>query len=353
MTRTNDSLTKKAVSVIDEPVLEDTLGIRAHSAALIEFVEDTDTPITIGIQGQWGSGKTSLIKTIRHHFSETRSEVKQISVNAWECSLQSTPEEALVKIVDKIIHEIFGTDRRIGLAKRVITSARDLFRWTLGFAIHFSLGSEAAEMTHKAFKTTEGIQKLREGLETTVKEMATRRTNPYIRVIIYVDDLDRIEPKNAVAILELLKNIFTVKGCVFILAIDYDVVVKGLEDKFGKPTPENDWEFRAFFDKIIQLPFLMPMNEYDIGEYVNTLLLEIDFVTEPLDEDDVTSIVRRTIGNNPRSIKRLINALSLARILTKNRKDSPDTFDAHDEESKEKLLLFSLFCLQIAKLHSI
>jgi hypothetical protein len=36
----------------------------------------------------------------------------------------------------------------------------------------------------------------------------------------------------------------------------------------GKPTPENEWEFRAFFDKIIQLPFTMPMGNYDIANYV-------------------------------------------------------------------------------------
>ena len=41
-------------------------------------------------------------------------------------------------------------------------------------------------------------------------------------------------------------------NCVFVLAIDYDVVVKGLESKFGKKTEENEREFRSFFDKIIQ-----------------------------------------------------------------------------------------------------
>ena len=103
-------------------------------------------------------------------------------------------------------------------------------------------------------------------------KLEKEKTNPYEKIIIYVDDLDRIEPKDAVQILELLKNIFSVPGCIFILAIDYQVVVKGLEHKFGKQTPENEWEFRAFFDKIIQLPFMMPMGQYDIGNYVTSLL---------------------------------------------------------------------------------
>ena len=70
-------------------------------------------------------------------------------------------------------------------------------------------------------------------------------------------------------------NIFSISHCVFVLAIDYQVVVKGLEHKFGKRTEENEWEFRAFFDKIINLPFMMPMGQYDIGQYVSDLLKKI------------------------------------------------------------------------------
>ena len=47
----------------------------------------------------------------------------------------------------------------------------------------------------------------------------------------YIDDLDRIDPPVAVEILELLKNIFDLNKCVFILAIDYDVVIKGLKSR--------------------------------------------------------------------------------------------------------------------------
>ena len=95
-------------------------------------------------------------------------------------------------------------------------------------------------------------------------------------------------------------------NCIFILAIDYQVVVKGLEEKFGKQTAENEWEFRAFFDKIIQLPFMMPMGQYNIGKYVNNLLRETGFIDdEELDEEYIKQIVSYTIGGNPRSIKRL------------------------------------------------
>ena len=51
-----------------------------------------------------------------------------------------------------------------------------------------------------------------------------------------------------------------------------------MEGKFGKKTDENEWEFRAFFDKIIQLPFMMPLGQYELGSYVKGLLEDIDYI---------------------------------------------------------------------------
>ena len=49
----------KTIGIIDEPVqpgAQDNLDINIHSQALIEFIENSNTPITIGVQGEWGSG---------------------------------------------------------------------------------------------------------------------------------------------------------------------------------------------------------------------------------------------------------------------------------------------------------
>ena len=61
----------KTVGIIDEPVKpgeKDNLDIGRHATALSKFIASTTTPITIGIQGEWGSGKTSLINSIYHYF---------------------------------------------------------------------------------------------------------------------------------------------------------------------------------------------------------------------------------------------------------------------------------------------
>ena len=43
---------------------DDSLGNETYSKALFEFIIETDTPMTIGIQGDWGMGKTSMMEMI-------------------------------------------------------------------------------------------------------------------------------------------------------------------------------------------------------------------------------------------------------------------------------------------------
>ena len=347
------SIVDKLIGVVDEPIesgKSDALKIGLHANSLVRFIENTTTPMTVGIQGEWGSGKTSLLNSIKGKLSEN-PRYKQIWINSWENSLLTTPEEALIKIINAIIEELLESDKDKNRKDKIMSAASTVFKGAMRIGAVAALGKKAGDVAEELLETKEnGIKALRGHLFSLVDEIRGRKSNPYEKIIIYVDDLDRIEPKDAVQILELLKNIFSVPGCVFILAIDYQVVVKGLEHKFGKQTPENEWEFRAFFDKIIQLPFMMPMGQYDIGNYVSSLLVDVGFIEkDSVDTEDIKEIVLLTIGGNPRSIKRLINSVSLIEIFTEEKLNFAGVEEAKTEETKEeKFLLFSLLCLQIA-----
>jgi len=364
----------KQIGVTDEPVKhdigeEDKLDINIYSKSLIDFVEGTETPITIGIQGKWGSGKTSLINSIHHNFADKDQEYKQIWVNSWEYSLLSSPEEALVKIIAQIINELtaeFEDSNDNGSSTRsdqIKKNAKKIFKSALKIGAAVAAGTAGTTAVDEVFY--DDPNELEEDKGGTIKDLRrlldeSIKRSQFKKVIVYVDDLDRIEPKNAVATLELLKNIFNVKKCVFVLAIDYEVVVKGLREKFGEKTPDNEREFQAFFDKIIQLPFTMPTEQYDIGNYVQALLENIDFIRiEELEEKDqeefsnfLKAILDSTIGGNPRSIKRLVNSISLVEIFSRNKKKLKGLDDVTEDiemgEGVEKRLKFSLICLQIA-----
>ena len=348
-------MTEKEIGVTDEPVKAkdneaDKLNIGSYIGALKTFIKNTKTPITIGIQGSWRTGKTSLLNILQHSFDQNKK-YKQIWINAWEYTLLSAPEETLVKIIRQIIFELDPTD-----SKRILKKASGIFKGALRIGASATLGAGAAEVIKEIGEgdnESQSISTLRQELSTLLETKVSSEN--ISKFIVYVDDLDRIEPKNAVAILELLKNIFNIPHCVFLLAIDYDVVVKGLEHKFGKRTAENEYEFRSFFDKIIQLPFKMPTGDYDLVDYINSLVKEIEFCDDDLlDDDDVEKIVMNTIGGNPRSLKRLANSLTLLKYFSQSKsndeeKQSDGALNIENESQgiDAKKLLFSILCLQI------
>ena len=132
------------------------------------------------------------------------------------------------------------------------------------------------------------------------------------------------------------------------MAIDYGVVVKGLKPKFGEMSAENEREFRSFFDKIIQLPFSMPVGAYKIDDFLLDSLKEIGYLDEEERKNDalcdaLTSYALESVGTNPRSLKRLINTLSLIRLLILRTHTKDD--DADFQQWKD--VSFALVCLQI------
>ena len=192
------------------------------------------------------------------------------------------------------------------------------------------------------------IMLLKEEISGLIKAALTRDASKS-GFTFYIDDLDRIDPPVAVEILELLKNIFDLEQCVFVLAIDYDVVIKGLKPKFGELTDANEREFRSFFDKIIQLPFSMPVASYSVDAFLVDALRKIEFfsleeLNNPSLAEVLSEITRLSDGSNPRSLKRLTNTLALISIINEMQKGT----SSDDQGQTGKILNYALVCIQIA-----
>ena len=127
----------------------------------------------------------------------------------------------------------------------------------------------SAEAITQGLTRSPNIKTLRLQLDRAIKQL---REGGKSKIVIFIDDLDRLDPPTAVKTLELLSNLFAIEHCVFVIAIDYQVVVKGLVEKYGKPKAENEHEFRSFFDKLIQLPFMMPTQTFEVEDYTKGLL---------------------------------------------------------------------------------
>lgn len=362
------------ISSIDNPVKSlkqldgsnnDILETESYARALAKFSIECGTPLTIGIQGEWGSGKTSMLHMMQDIIEnevvkcgrstcQGSEAYKIIWVNTWEHSLLKTPEESLISVIEEIINEISLIDGSWKSAQKAKNALAMLAKGAIRVGTSVALGKEAAEEIGSSLNGQNSIRSLRISLEESIRNIVNKEANNIERFIIFIDDLDRLDPTVAVMILELLKNIFNIEHCVFVVAIDYQVVVKGLKSKFGEPNENNEWEFRAFFDKIIQLPFMMPVGDYNLENYVENLLEETSYFNKKemtvLKSSKLSRIVRLTIGTNPRALKRLVNSLSLI-LIQKKIKDQFSTSidkDIAENELVVKQLLIVFVCLQIS-----
>ena len=344
-------------SIIDVPrkhTQEDLFGIQAYQNALIKYIRMTDTPITIALQGEWGSGKTSLMNLLRYNLCDVNdAPYFPVWINTWQYSLMKTPSQAIMSILEGIINQIGAlhpsdqkwaeSKRKIGgLFKKMASVGTKMVAGTVGID-----GGVVDELFEGKESAASDISQLKEEIAKLIDEALSKDTSKQ-GFTFYIDDLDRIDPPVAVEILELLKNIFDLEKCVFILAIDYDVVIKGLKPKFGELTDANEREFRSFFDKIIQLPFSMPVASYSVDSFLVDALGKIEFFTDqelkdPSLAEKLSEITRLSVGTNPRSLKRLTNTLALISIIYEEQTGAQNNITVLD-----KLINYSLVCIQIA-----
>ena len=341
-------------SITDKPIVnleQDSLNIQKYANSLSKFIRNSDTPITIGLQGEWGTGKTSLMSLLLENFNEDgkEREIATSWVNTWEYSLFKGASETTPAVLSGMLEKLRDENSDIWTIKDIAADkVKKATKFLSGLAnqvIANQTGVNVKEAARDSSteKNVAHIVEIKNLIASIINELIEHSKNKIKKVVFFVDDLDRIPPTDAVEVLESLKNIFDIPNCVFILAIDYDVVVKGLEGKFGKKTKENEREFRSFFDKIIQVPFTMPVGAYDITTFLKTKLndLGVEQVFIEASIGQITKIVRYTVGNNPRSLKRYLNTFSLINQIMDDDEDS-------EKDNNNIILLFAVLGIQVS-----
>jgi predicted KAP-like P-loop ATPase len=207
-----------------------------------------------------------------------------------------------------------------------------------------SVGLDGAAIVNVFDKQDSDIAKAVNDLKDAFQESVNNKLkdNKKDRVVIFVDDLDRLNPGKAVELLEVLKVFLDCENCVFILAVDYSVVTAGVRQKFGNLVDED--KGKSFFDKIIQLPFKMLVAQYDINKYIYDMLKKMNMKANSRIVQDYKQLIRNSIGFNPRSIKRLFNTYQLLNLISDSKKTSV-------REDLHQRLLFAIICMQMTYEH--
>jgi hypothetical protein len=303
--------------------------------------------MTIAIQGDWGSGKTSIMEMVGDTID--KKAVHCVKFNTWQFSQFNTADNLSLSLIDAVIAGLEIDDSetvsnmqsgisRIGevmasVGKRALYMASDI---TLGSTTTGDLKNlMEKDVISKANESLiETISTFKKRFQECVnKAVAKHGVN---RILVFVDDLDRLQPLRAVELLEVLKIFLDCEKCVFVLALDYNVVVSGIKRKYGEDFKAD--KGRSFFDKIIQVPFKVPVAQYDISSFVRKTFEDVASVK--FGDNDIKnyiSLINLSIGSNPRSMKRLFNSyLLLMKVI--------DNEVLENDDSKKAL--FAILCMQ-------
>ena len=311
----------------DSPAVQDSFNISKYINGLVNFIKSCNTPMTIAVQGDWGTGKTSIMTMIKNELKNSKN-LNLVWFNTWQFSQFNLGDKLPLTMLNKLVNEVSNNkeSENFKYIKKAMVGVADAI---LG---HISSGAlEVSRFLDNEENLFEAVERLKESFQKLVNEKAGDEG----RVIIFIDDLDRIEPERAVELLEVLKIFLDCEKCIFVLAIDYSVVTRGVKVKYGNDFSEG--KGKSFFDKIIQVPFKMPVGSYDISLYVKKCFEDIGIEVEEETLPQYINLIKYSIGNNPRSMKRLFNSF----LLLSNISDSEIL-----EDSLNRQILFALLCMQ-------
>lgn len=332
-------------SFSDSPTHDDKFSIENYINGLSNFITECETPLTIAIQGDWGTGKTSIMYQVEKRLNPEKQDkkIQTIFFNTWQYSQFDMGKNLAVALITDLINELNVEDSKkkqfYKKTKSVLSKSLEYLNFDFGILNGEKITEKFQDLIISLGERTNDIKYLKENLQNIINEAI--EVNDYDRIVIFIDDLDRLVPEKAIELLEVLKLFLDCEHCVFVLAIDYNVVVRGAKSKYGDDL--DDEKGKAFFEKIIQVPFTVPVANYDLQNFIESSLNKLDFCFDKNKEKDrkqletITQLIRYSIGNNPRSINRLFNSVSLLMYI--NNGDKVD----HDE----KLMILAMVCFQL------
>ena len=354
----------------------DRLELLPYAEALAKFIETSDTPMTVGLQGDWGTGKTSMLNMLRGTEENAKSGLLNsnqclvINFETWSYAQfndrKSLPMACLFALTGKLEE---GLKRQKGVSSDAASDAFKKATGKLSSVLKKSLANASVGVMGISIPVGKALQddEAEPAPDDLSKQMMEFRDNfsemvelwvsgdDKRRVVICVDDLDRVQPVIALELLESIKNFLDVEGCVFVLAVDYEVVQQGMKEKLGVDIQKTSG--KSFFDKIIQLPFNMPKSSYDLKTYIGDLIEIAGFPQaaslKSNDLEFLEEITLCSIGGNPRSIKRVMNYARLLNIIREKTKAENRVSRDSDQKisrftSRDSKILYSLICMQIA-----
>ncbi|PRY91908.1 putative KAP-like P-loop ATPase [Marinilabilia salmonicolor] len=330
------------------------------------IINDELSPSSIGVYGDWGSGKSSLIEMTLSELSRNKDYLC-LKFNGW---LFEGYEDAKTALIGTILDEINGKKTPTGKAKDAIQRLYkniDFFKlaskgieYGLGFLLTGGIGTVAditmqsviSKVKEKASDLSEGDIKdvlsktlksdeIRKKLKTFHSDFSELLKETKIkRLVIFIDDLDRCNPDTILATFEAIRLFLFTEGTSFIIGADERQVMYAVRKKFPEIKGNKIDIGKEYLEKIIQYPVKIPqLGVKEVQFYIMCLLLKyelkekhapvLEFIQEERQKDFLNftisfSLVEGRFPNEEEKIKEVISlANQLSAVLSKGLNGNP------------------------------
>lgn len=305
---------------------KDELGFDIYAHVLSDAIKNSSGPMTIGVYGEWGEGKTSLMQLIKRSLDVDSSNISTVWFNAWRYAKEEHPVFSLaisiIKALEKnqklsekskaVIASIIDTLSSIASGFKVnLTAKTDLIgeinvEYDADKTLNRSFNKDTVEksFTSKYFDMFDQLEDLKVGSSGE-------------KIVVFIDDLDRCMPQHAISLLESIKLTFGLNGFVFVLGVARDILDDYVERVYKDEYGVKKFDGASYLDKIIQLSFFIPPHAPRFSDYLRMLLTRIN-LTPGAGFKDLLPLVEIACNNNPRSAIGFINNLLVDKEILKS-----------------------------------
>ncbi|SIN94890.1 KAP family P-loop NTPase fold protein [Paraburkholderia phenazinium] len=348
---------QSAVFQHDQPQIANDLYSRkpfAEQLARLLVLPPKSPGVVIGIEGAWGSGKTTVVRYIVESLKSSTDEVPiVVEFNPWMLA----GADALVEALLTELASGIGMDAGKKRAKKSLEAAGKILGYagllrhlkylkyvpgvslvgvaadTVGNALHDAskLATKAGEAVDNAKKVVEEAEKLvsiKAGLSERKKEVIKALAELDCSIVVIVDDLDRLTPDEIKAVFRTIKAVADFPRVSYLLAYDRNVVSESLG---GGPAAGGN----AYIEKIVQVAYpISPAFPWQLQSHISgeisNLLESIHRKLEPFESEILgkATTLTCTLCRYPRDIVRLMNRLMLSLASTTHEVNASDVIVA-------------------------
>ena len=289
----------------EKPIIlgkEDLLGrakVANELSREIKFYKNEDS-LAIGIVGKWGSGKTSFINMVLENFKGNDNYIV-IKFNPWNISSRKQLISDFFLQLSNSIEKKSKTNKIVKTIKKSLNKLSKIFK-TLESIQVFSILGIIINFIKECIKTED------EDLETIKRKIDTELEKLAKKLIIVIDDIDRLCDEEIREIFQLVKSIANFKNTIYILSYDREIVTKALD----KTQQEKGEEY---LEKIVQVPLVLPyISKNDLDKiFIDRLNTSINIPDKEYDNEYFSELYYNGLAEsfeNLRDIERYMNVFN-------------------------------------------